>query len=176
LKPLVTTTWSSRDTSKEELPSNSTSMEFPRQSDHNNGRTTLLKSNLMVDQATLESPQVSTPDGGNSLDQKVLSLSTKKARSSMFKAMLMLKTETLLFTTNTERSTNNGTLSMLTNTQRSQRRVNSTRTSVSMLRDLSTLSQKWDKTDTLISSTTETWLSRLKTEETPKFGGSTKDH
>jgi hypothetical protein len=65
-------------------------------------------------------------------------------------------------------------LSMLTNTQRSQRRVSSTRTSVFMLRDHSTLSQKWDKTDTLISSTTETWSSRLKTEETPKSGGSTK--
>jgi hypothetical protein len=30
--------------------------------------------------------------------------------------------------------------------------------------------------DTLISLTTETWSSRLKMEETPKSGGSTKEH
>jgi hypothetical protein len=155
---------------------NGDSMKSPRLFSICTGRTMLLKSNPMEDQAMFESPQVSTQDGGNSSDQTVLSSLMIKERSSMFKVLLMLKTETLLFTPNMERSTNNGILSTLINTQKSQRRVSSTKTSVSMLKDHSTLSQKWDKTDILISSTTETWSSRLRMVETPKSGGSIKDH
>jgi len=141
LKPLVPTTWSSRDTSREELPNNSTLTQSPRQSDLNNGRTTLLKSNQMVDQTTLESLLVSTPDGGNSLDLTVLSSSTKRARSLMSKVVLMEKIRTSKFTTSMERSTSNGTSSMLMSIQKSQRRESSTRTSVSMLRETSMLFQ-----------------------------------
>jgi hypothetical protein len=86
----------------------------------------------------------------------------------------MLKTETSLSGTDIRDSTNNGTSSMLMNTQRNQRRENSTRTSVSMLKDHSTLSLNWRKTDTLISSTTRTLLSRPEMEERVNHGTSTK--
>jgi len=95
----------------------------------------------MVDQTTLESLLVSTPDGGNSLDLTVLSSSTKRARSLMSKVVLMEKIRTSKFTTSMERSTSNGTSSMLMSIQKSQRRESSTRTSVSMLRETSMLFQ-----------------------------------
>jgi hypothetical protein len=68
----------------------------------------------------------------------------------MYQVVLMPKTETSLCTESTERSTNNGISSTLTNTQKSQRRENLTKTSVFTLRDLSILSQSWHQTDTLI--------------------------
>jgi len=53
-------------------------------------------------------------------------------------------------------------------------RENSTKDSDSTLKDHSTLSLSFLNTDTLISSTIETWSSRQAMEETPKSGGSTK--
>jgi hypothetical protein len=87
----------------------------------------LLKSNPTEDQATFVSLHQSTQDGGNSSDLKELSLSTKKERSSMSKEVLMERIRTSWFTTNMERSTNNGISSMLTNIQKSQRRESLTR-------------------------------------------------
>jgi hypothetical protein len=56
------------------------------------------------------------------------------------------------------------------NTQMSQRRVNSTRSSVFMSKEISTLYQLWVITDTLILSTTETWSSRHQMEERLRSG------
>jgi hypothetical protein len=62
----------------------------------------------------------------------------------------MLKTETSLSGTDIRDSTNNGTSSMLMNTQRSQRKENLTNNSASMLKDHSILSHNFQKTDTSI--------------------------
>jgi uncharacterized linocin/CFP29 family protein len=61
---------------------------------------------------------------------------------------------------------------MLTNIKVNQPRVNSTRGSDFTLRETSMLSLNYQTTDTLILSITETWLSRLETEEELKFGTS----
>lgn len=71
---------------------NSSSMEFQRQSDPNNGRTMLLKSNPMEDPAMFIALQPSIQDGGNSSECKVHSLSMIKERSSMFKEAKMERT------------------------------------------------------------------------------------
>jgi hypothetical protein len=73
----------------------------------------------MEDQATSDSHQVSIPDGGNSSDFKEISLSMTEERYLMFQEVLMMKIETLLFTTSTERLTKDGRLFMLTNIQES---------------------------------------------------------
>jgi hypothetical protein len=57
----------------------------------------------------------------------------------MYKVVLMLKTETSLSGTNTERLTNNSISSMLTNGRVNQLRDNSIRDSVSTLKYHSTL-------------------------------------
>jgi hypothetical protein len=155
---------------------NGSSTVFQRQSETTTGRTTAWKSKATVDQPTLEPHPASTLDGGNSSDLMVLTLSMRKARYSMFMVDKMLKTETSSFGTDIRVLTNNGTSSMLMNTQMSQRKENSTKDLDSMLKDHSTLSLLWHHTDTLISSTTETWSSRHQMEETPKPGGSTKSH
>ena len=72
---------------------NGSSTVFQRQSETTTGRTTAWKSKAMVDQPTLELHPASTQDGGNSSDLMVLTLSMKEERSSMFKVVLMLKTE-----------------------------------------------------------------------------------
>lgn len=77
---------------------------------------------------------------------------------------------------NMERSTNNGTSSMLMNGRESQERENSTKTSVSMLRETSTLCHNCQTTDISTSSTTETLLSRLPTQERLKLGTSIRNH
>lgn len=61
----------------------------------------------------------------------------------------MLKTETSSCTESTERSTSNGISFMLMTGQRSQRRENSTKTSVFMLTDHSTLSHHSNPEDIL---------------------------
>jgi hypothetical protein len=66
-------------------------------------------------------------------------------------------------------------LSMLINGRVNQPRDNLTKTSVSMLREISILSQDLVERDTLTLSTTRTLPSRLETEEDPRFGTSTKN-
>jgi hypothetical protein len=92
----------------------------------------------------------------------------------MSKVELMMKTETSLPTRDTERSTNSSMLFMLTNGRVNQPRDNSTSSSDFTLTEPSSSSQEWEERDTSISSTTETWLSRLEMEERLKCGGSTK--
>jgi len=82
----------------------------------------------------------------------------------------MLKTETSRSMLNTVESTNSGTSSMLMNGRENQLRDNSMRSSVSMLKEISTLFLNYQKTDTLILSTTETWLLRHQMEERLKSG------
>jgi len=50
LKLLVPITWSKRDTPREDLHNNSSSMKRPRPSDPSNGRTTACRFNPTVDQ------------------------------------------------------------------------------------------------------------------------------
>jgi len=134
---------------REETTNNGSSTALTRPSDQTTGRTTPWKSNPMVDHPTSEPLQPSTQDGGNCSELKVHSLSMREERSSMFQVALMLKTEISSFGTSMERSTSNGMSSTLMNTQRNQRRENSTRSSDSMLKDHSTLSHNLDQTDTL---------------------------
>jgi hypothetical protein len=69
---------------------------------------------------------------------------------------------------------NNGMSSMLINGREIQERENSTRDSVSMLKEISILSQEWDQEDTSIFSPTDTSISRLETVERLKPSGSIK--
>ena len=98
-----------------------------------------------------------TQDGGNSGEERELSLPTKEERFGMSKVELMPKTDTSLPTTDTERSTNNSMLSMLTNGRAIQRRVNSTKSTDSTLKETSTSFPICHKADISISLTTETW-------------------
>jgi hypothetical protein len=82
----------------------------------------------------------------------------------MFQEAKMLKTKTSLSGTNMAESTSNGMLSTLTNGRVNQRRENSTKTSVFMLRDHSTLFLKWEEADTS-TLLEETWSSRQEMEE-----------
>ena len=132
------TTLLSTDTSLEENTNNGSSTVLTRPSDQTTGRTMQLKSNPTVDHPTSELLQLSTQDGGKCSELKVLTLSMRKERSSMSQEELMMKTETSLSTTNMENLTNNGTLFMLIKCQKNQRKENSTKTSVSMLKENST--------------------------------------
>jgi hypothetical protein len=89
LKQLEPTIWSLRDGPRVELHNSSHSTMLTRPSDLYNGRTMLLKSNPMEDQAMSTSPQVSTQDGGNSSDMKVPLSPMRKERYSMFKEAKM---------------------------------------------------------------------------------------
>jgi uncharacterized protein YjcR len=119
--------------------------------------------------------QLPTQDGGKSSEDKEHLWLMREERLLKFKVELMLKTETLLSETKTTKSTNNGMSSMLINGRENQLRDNSIRDSDSMLREISTLSQNFQRTDILISSTTETWSSRFQTVEEPKSGTSTNN-
>jgi hypothetical protein len=124
-------------------------------------------------EALISDAQLPTQDGGKSSEDKELIWLMTKERLSKFKVELTLKTETLLQVIETTMlSTNNGISSTLINGRENQLRVNSIRDSVSMLKETSTLSHNFQTIDTLILSTTGTWLSRLRMEEEPKCGTS----
>jgi len=95
------------------------------------------------------------------------------------KYLMLLDTETdkttmLVLTDFTMVSTNNGTLSTLMKCQVHQREENSTLISISLLRDLSMLSQDYQEKDISISSEEE-WSSRLLLlTDKLSSGGSTK--
>jgi len=73
-----------------------------------------------------------------------------KERSWMSMEVLMMNKETSEFIANMERSTNNGTSSLLMNTQVSQRKENSMNSSVFMLIETSILFHNSRKIDTSI--------------------------
>jgi len=75
-----------------------------------------------------------------------------------------MKEEIFLCGTSMERSTSNGISSMFQTGLENQAKESSTQTSVSMLKEISTLSLDYQREDTLISSE-ETWSLRLRTEE-----------
>jgi hypothetical protein len=100
--------------------------------------------------ATSELKPTAHQDGGNSGDTKVLTLSMKEERSLTSLDPKMRRTEISSPGTNILDLTNNGTSFMLMNIQKSQRRENSIKTLVSMLRDHSTLSHNFLQTDILI--------------------------
>jgi hypothetical protein len=87
---------------------------------------------------------------------KELTLSTRKERLSMFQVEEMMRTETSSHGRSIADLTNNGTLSMPMNIQLNQLRENSTKTSVSMFKEISSLFLNFQTTDILILSTTET--------------------
>jgi hypothetical protein len=84
---------------------------------------------------------------------------------------MMMRAEISLSGRDTERSTNSGMSSMLTNGREIQRRVNSTKTLVCMLKDHSTLSPNLEDTDTS-TLLEETSSLRLEMEEHLNNGGS----
>ena len=133
---------------------NGDSMRNQRQSLTSTGPTTLWKFMEMVDIHMSDPQPQRTPDGGNcSRLKENTSEPSKKVRTStsMFKVPLILKEDTSNVTKpRTVRFINNGMLSTLMNIQMNQPRVNSTKTSVSMLKDHSTLSLPSHHTDTLI--------------------------
>lgn len=130
-------------------PSNGISIQSPRQLDLNNGRIVPLKFKAMVEVQIWELLLLSIQDGGRCLECKELSSQMNVARLLMFKEELIQKIETLLFTINTEKSTNNGTLSMLMNGRENQQRVNWMKISVFMLRETSMLLLSYPLTDIL---------------------------
>jgi len=77
----------------------------------------------------------------------------------MFKERMILKTEMYLCGTFIEEPTNNGTLSIQRTGKENQAKENSTKTSVSMLKEISILSLAYQREDMLTSSE-ETWSSR----------------
>jgi hypothetical protein len=101
----------------------------PRQSRTTTGSLILLTSKTTVDLLTSDAPPP-IQDGGNSSDTKEHLLSMRKERYSMSVEMLMLRTGTSKFKTRTMDSTNNGTLSTLTNGRENQERESSMRNSV----------------------------------------------
>jgi hypothetical protein len=125
-------------------------MKSPKLSETTIGRTIALISKAMVTATTSELLLVSTPDGGNCSDIKMDLLLMIKERFLMSTVELMLKTETLLFMPNMERSIKDGKSSMLMNIQTSQQRDNSTKSSVFTLREISILYHSSHHIDTLI--------------------------
>jgi hypothetical protein len=105
---------------REDLDNNSSSMVSPEQSDLNNGKTTLSKSNPMVEVQTLGSPPLLTQDGGNSSKKMEPSLLTREERLWMLLVVLIMKTKISRSTISTEESTNNGKSFMLINIQKNQ--------------------------------------------------------
>jgi hypothetical protein len=127
----------------------------------------------MEDQQMSDAPQL-TQDGGKSGDMRVALLLMIKVKFSKLKTKnltQMLKTETFKSTLRETISDNNGRSFMLTIIL-SQRRENSMSDSDSLLKETSTLCQPCQVEDTLISSTTGTWSSRLQMEERLKSGTS----
>jgi hypothetical protein len=128
---------------------NGTLTKSQRPSRTTTGSLTHLTSKAMEDHLTSDVLQP-TQDGGNSSNTKTPMSPMKKERSSKFKEMLMQKTETLWSTIKELQSINNGISSMQMNGRENQERVNSMKTSVSMLKDHSILFPRCLKTDTLI--------------------------
>jgi hypothetical protein len=120
---------------------------------HGNSMESPRLSNLTITEAThspfqiveetanseLEEPH---QDGGNSSDTKTDGLSMREERLWMSMVAEMMKTETSLFGINMVDSTSNGTSSIKINGREIQERENSTKTSVCMLIEPSTLSHK----------------------------------
>jgi len=119
---------------------NSGSMKSPRLSEIITGRTTALTFKVMVVQATLEQYQASTQDGGNCSRRMENSLSTRKERYWMFLEVSMPRIETFLSNQEMVKYIKDGRSYTLMSIQMSQRRESLTRNSVSMLREISTLS------------------------------------
>jgi hypothetical protein len=106
-----------------------------------------LTSNQMVDQATSDAQQL-IQDGGSS--SKLMEHSSKISETLklyLSKVESTAKTETSLLKTRMERFTNNGRSSMLTSMRKNQLRDNLTRSSVSMLKEISTLFLNYQITD-----------------------------
>jgi hypothetical protein len=138
------------------------------------GRAMLWKSKVTVDLTTSE-PLVSTLDGGKCGESMVNTSETRKVKLSQLTDHSTMKTETLLLRTRMERQAKSGMSSMLMNMRRSQLRVNSTRSSDFTLRETSTLSQHCQEAECSTCLITETWSSRLETEESNKSGTSTNN-
>jgi len=159
------------------LPNNnSSSMKLQRPSGQRHGPTMPWKSNQTVDLTISELHLASLQDGGKCLEKREISSSTRREKFWMFQVVSMPKTEMSLSTTSMVKSTRDGRLSMLMNTQMNQRKESLMRSLVSMLKEISTSYLNYHLIDILTSSTTEIWSSRLETEERLKSGTSTNSH
>jgi len=157
-KLMETTVSKSTDGSRTDQHNNGSSIVIRCKSKTRTGKT--ITSIFQVMEETMISISEPMPHqlGTTCGNFKVHSLSIQRtAKSSMFMEEPIKKTEMLLSGTNTEESTNNGMLSSPVNIQKIQRRENSTRTTVYTLIDHSTSSLNCHKTDTFLTSTTETW-------------------
>jgi hypothetical protein len=85
---------------------------------------------------------------------------------------LTMRIETLWWSKGMVKFTRNGKSSMLKTMQKNQPRESLTRSLDSMSKETSTLSLNFHSTDTSMYLITETWQSRLRQEERPKFGTS----
>jgi len=126
-----------------------------------------------MERATTSELKVTKPiDGGRCSSTKTISSSMCMERLWMFKDQLMQKAEISRWCKRQEKLTSNGILSMQTHGQKSQRKESSTKNSVFMYREISTLFLIYHNIDTLRLSTIETWLSRLQMEIEVKSGTS----
>jgi len=148
LNAMVPTMSGSEDGERTLLLNNGTSMRSPRPSRTTTGRATHSISNPTVDLTTLDALQL-TQGGGKCSNTKELQLSTREEKFWKSSETLMLNRETLVLTNNRTVSGNNGTSCMLTNGRVNLKRVNSTRSSVSSLREISMLFLNCQITDTL---------------------------
>jgi hypothetical protein len=128
--------------------SNGSSMRNPRLSEINNGSHAPLIFKETEHQPMLELIE-QTAIGGKCSRLKVLSSEISRVRYLMSKVESMESRKTSLFIQLMEESTNSGTLSTLTNGRVSQEKESSMRSSDSMSRETSTLSQNCHNIDTL---------------------------
>jgi len=129
------------------LLNNGSSMKFPRPSRTTTGNHIHLISNQMEIQTMLDALQ-QIQDGGNYSNMKIISLKTRKEKSWKSKVMLMLKTETSLCINLMEELTKCGMLYMLMNGRENLVKENSTKTSDSMLKEISMFNQHFLTIDT----------------------------
>jgi hypothetical protein len=149
LRALVPTMSLSRDGERIRDPNNGISMKFQRPSEITTGRTTAFTL-IATEKATIsELTLASHQDGGKCSDTEMVWFKMKKERSLPFQEELIMKTETLSWSQRTARSIRDGKLYMLMNMKRNQLRDNSTRSLDFTLREISTLSQLFQITDTL---------------------------
>jgi hypothetical protein len=95
----------------------------------------------MVIATILELHQASIQDGGRCSDTKMATSQTRRVRSLPLTEDLTTRTETSSWNKEMARSTKDGESSTLMSTRKSQLKDNSTRNSVFMLRETSTLFQ-----------------------------------
>jgi hypothetical protein len=150
LRCTETPTCGSEDGERTRNNNNSGSMKSQRPSGTTTGRTIALTSKEMVAATTSELSQALPQDGGRCLDGKMVpTLPTREERSWQSMEDLIMSKETLSWKIRTVKSTKDGELYMLKTMKMNQLKVNSTRNSAFMLKEISTSSHNLLTTDIL---------------------------